>query len=62
MRPNWMRLRKWCVALSWGGVTLGFLQAFEMINFAEIVTSFLSVFLSLLVTLLLGGDPTTWMA
>lgn len=62
MRPNWMRYRKWCVALSSGGITLGFLQAFEMVNFAEIVTSFLSVLLSLLVTLLLGGDPTTLMA
>ena len=50
MRPSWMRYRKLCVALSCGGLTLGVLQAFEMLNFAEIITNFLTVWLSALVT------------
>jgi hypothetical protein len=44
-------------ALSTGGIMLGVLQAFDMISFANAITRFLATFLSLIVTVLLGGDP-----
>lgn len=47
---------RWLVALSTGGVTLGILQSFSLINFAEIFTSFLTQWLSIFVTALFGGD------
>jgi hypothetical protein len=40
-----------------GGMTLGVLQAFDMISFANAIARFLATFLSLIVTVLLGGDP-----
>jgi len=65
-RANWTRCRKWCVILASGGVTPGILQGLEMVNFASIITSALASFFSLwvtaLVTLLMGGDASTLFA
>ena len=55
MRPIWMRLQKKCLLLSTGGVTLGILQGLELVNFASLIASLLASWLSMLVTLLLGG-------
>lgn len=56
MRHRWSRYQKWCVALSSGGITLGIIQGFGMINWAYFFTQFLAQWLSILVTLLLGGQ------
>ncbi|MCK4341521.1 MAG: hypothetical protein KAY37_07360 [Phycisphaerae bacterium] len=62
MRPKWIRYKKWCVALSYGGITLGILQGLEMVRFADLLTGALTSFLSgwvlALLTLLFGGDPS----
>ncbi len=50
-----MRLQKKCLLLSTGGVTLGILQGLELVNFASLIASLLASWLSMLVTLLLGG-------
>ncbi|MFH1745877.1 MAG: hypothetical protein ABIG44_02420 [Planctomycetota bacterium] len=50
------RYRKLCRALSYGVITVGILQAFEMLNFSEIITSFLITILSVFVSLLFGAD------
>ena len=59
MRANWNRYRKWCVALSTGGITLGVIQGFSLVNFAYLFTQFLTTVLSALVALLLGGSWTS---
>lgn len=56
MRRSWMWRQKWCVALSSGGITLGIIQGFGLVNFASLFANFLSTWLAVLVTLLLGGD------
>jgi len=60
MQRSWMRCQKWCVALSSGGITLGIIQGFGLVNFASLFTNFLSELLAILVTLLLGGDVAHW--
>lgn len=57
MRPM-VWCRRWSVALATGGVTLGILQGFGLVNFASLITSFLATWLSILVSILLGGDPS----
>lgn len=54
MRRSWIRYQKWCVVLSSGGVTLGILQGFSLINWASFITQLLIA----LVTMLLGGQST----
>ena len=56
MSSKWAAWQKWCVAVSSGGITLGIIQGFEMINWAYFFTEFLTTWLSALVTLLLGGQ------
>jgi hypothetical protein len=56
MRANWIRYQKWCVAISTGGITLGILQGFSLVNFAYLFTQFLTTWLAGLVALLLGGS------
>ena len=56
MQRSWMRCQKWCVALSSGGITLGIIQGFGLINFASFFANFFSTWLAVLVTLLLGGN------
>jgi hypothetical protein len=58
MRSTWIRCRRWCLALSTGRITPGILQGLGLVDFASLITSFLALWLSALVTLLLGGDPT----
>jgi hypothetical protein len=58
MRPSWQKAYKWCVVMSTGGVTLGILQGLQGVNFAQFWTNWLSQLLSVLVTILFGGDPT----
>lgn len=53
-------LSKKLYLLSCGGVTLGILQGFEMVNFASLFTSFLATLLSALVSFLLGGSGGTF--
>lgn len=55
MHRRWIRCQKWCVALSSGGVTSGILQGLSLVNFTSLFTSFLSTWLAVIVTLLLGG-------
>lgn len=59
MQAKWIRYRRWCVGLSQGGVLLGVLQGLGMVNFAQLITDLLSQWLSILVALLLGVDPST---
>lgn len=59
MQPLWTQARKRCVWVAAGGVTLGVLQGLSLVNFAALVTSWLSTWLSFLVSLLLGGQPTS---
>ena len=56
MRASWKRYQKWCVALSSGGITLGVIQGFGLVNFAALFANLLSSWLAILVTLLLGGN------
>lgn len=53
----WTNLRKQATLLTSGAVAFGFLQALEMVNFADVITRFLSTFLSLLISVLFGADP-----
>lgn len=55
----WIRIQKWFVPLSCGGMTLGVLQGFELLNWASMFTQLLATWLTVLVTLLLGGDVST---
>ena len=54
----WIKL----APLACGGVLCGWLQAFGMLNFGDIFTSLISLVLSALVTVLLGGDTSTLFA
>jgi len=56
MHPLWIRSRKWCLALSSGGIALGILQGLDMVNFANFWTNILITWLTIIVTFLLGGD------
>ena len=56
------RYRKLIAALSFGGITLGWLQAWEMINFSDIWAGLLTTLLAALATILFGGDATTFFA
>jgi hypothetical protein len=56
MRTNWNQYRRWCVGLSTGAITLGIVQGFGLVNFAYLVTQFLTTWLASLVALLLGGS------
>ena len=55
---TWLRYQKWCVRLSYGGLALGILQGLQMVDWASFWTSLLSVWLSALISLLLGGNAT----
>ena len=55
MSKKWASLQKWCVAVASGGITLGIIQGFGLINWAVLFTEFISSWLATLVTLLLGG-------
>jgi len=57
MRSFWNRHRKACLALSQGGITLGILQGFSLVNFASLITSLLTSWVGILASLLFGGDP-----
>ena len=60
MRSRWYRIQKWCSPLATGGVTLGILQGFGMINWAYFFTSIMVGLLGAIVSVLLGGTlPTT---
>ena len=47
-------------AVSCGAITLGWLQAFEMLNFSDIFSSLLTTILAVLVTVLFGGDVSAY--
>lgn len=49
------RYQKLCCALSTGGMTLGILQGLELVNYSNVLATFLANFLSLLVSILFGG-------
>jgi hypothetical protein len=55
MMSTWTRLQKKLSPLVCGGMTLGILQGFEMVNFADVITSLLVQWLSAIVSILLGG-------
>ena len=55
------RFWKTCYLLSCGGVTCGFLQGVGLINFSQVLASFLTTILSLLVTILFGGNASTFL-
>ena len=52
------RLYRTLAALGSGGIMLGVLPALDMVSFANAITRALATFVSLLISLLLGGDPT----
>ncbi len=54
MRTN---LKRRCVLLAVGGYTPGILQGFGLISWGGLITTFLSTWLAIIVTVLLGGDP-----
>lgn len=56
MRAKWVRCQKWCAAVASGGLTLGILQGFALVDFASLFTRLLTAWLSALVTLLFGGE------
>ena len=56
MRKNWIQVQRRLIPLATGGITLGVLQGFGMVNFALLFTQALSRFFSVLVTALLGGN------
>ena len=58
MQRYWKKI----AALSCGGVTFGWLQAWEMIDFAQLWTQWLSALLAALATALFGGDPGMYFA
>jgi len=55
-----VRYRKLLAAVSCGGITFGWLQAWGMLNFSEIWTNFLAMLLSVLVSILLGGNVSRY--
>lgn len=59
MRPKWLQSPKWR-ALAYGGLLLGWLQGLEAVNFADLFTQILSVWLSVIVTALFGGDVSQY--
>ena len=59
MRSRWSRIQKWCGSLATGGVTLGILQGFGMINWAYFFTTFLVGILGTIIAALLGGSTAT---
>lgn len=56
MRKKWVAIQKSCVVLAYGGVTFGWLQAFELVDFASLITQALAYWLAVIVAALLGGD------
>jgi len=54
------RYQRWLRVLAGGAVTLGWLQAWELIDFASFFTQFLAQLLAALVTALLGGDASVY--
>ena len=54
-----MRLQRFCLALSTGGITFGVLQGFALVNWATFWTNWLSNFFATLATLLFGGSLGT---
>ncbi len=55
MRSNLARIYRWTLMLSMGGTTMSLSTALANIQWGDIVTSFLSFFLSLVVKILLSG-------
>jgi hypothetical protein len=55
MHPAWVRWQKRLAALASGGITLGIFQSFSLINWPVFITQLLVQWLSVFVTLLLGG-------
>ncbi len=55
MHPMWIRWQKRCLVLASGGITLGIIQGFNLINWPVFITQLLIQFLSVFVTLLFGG-------
>jgi len=56
MKRNWARYQKWCAMLAGGGMTLGILQGFEGINWANLITQLLTIWLSAIAQVLFGGE------
>ncbi len=61
MQAKRIRVQKWCVVMSTGGLTLGIIQGFSLVNFAQIFTSLLATWLSIIVTALFGGDVSSFL-
>ncbi len=55
MHPSWVRWQKRLAAMAGGGITLGILQGFSLINWPVFITQLLIQWLSVFVTLLFGG-------
>jgi hypothetical protein len=53
------RYRKLCYALSVGAITLGWLQGWNLINFADFWTNFIVSLITTLFSAFLGGSTTT---
>ena len=56
------RLQRILYGIAGGGITLGILQAFQEVRFADIIAAILAQFFSALVALLFGGAADTFMA
>ncbi len=56
------RTRKLLAAAACGGITFGWLQAWEMVSFSNIWTELIASLLSALVALLFGADASTLLA
>ncbi len=56
MGGSWLRMQRRVALLATGGVTLGILQGFQMVNFSWVFTQFFSQLLSALVVILFGGN------
>ena len=59
MRVDWNRAYRWSVLLSSGGVAVGIFQSFALISWSDVVTSFLTLFLTALVRAFRGGDVSS---
>ncbi len=57
MHPRWIRYRKLMAAMACGGITLGVVQGFALVNFAQLFTNILSVLFASIVRVLLGANP-----
>ncbi len=55
MHPTWVRWQKRLLILASGGITLGIIQGFNLINWPVFITQLLVQWLSVIVTLLFGG-------